>query len=372
MASAPEVLKYGEFFSGPGGMALGIKNVKHPKISVHHSWAYDIDSDAVSTFNRNIAPVASTGDVRELDIAALAPVDIFTFGFPCNDFSVVGEQLGIKGSYGPLYSFGIQVLKDHAPLAFIAENVSGLASANEGEALKEIIAEMRSAGPGYDVFPHLYRAEDYGVPQNRRRILMVGIQRDKGLVFSPPAPTHTSPLTVRDALISKPIPLGTPNSELTKQSHAVVERLKHIKPGENAFTANLPEELRLNIGGAKISQIYRRLDPDRPAYTITGSGGGGTHVYHWEENRALTNRERARLQSFPDDFVFEGSKESVRKQIGMAVPPLLAKVVAEALFKTLLGEAYECVPRNMDIGGIATADKRSQYQMTYERRAVNV
>lgn len=348
-------------------MALGIKNVQHPKIMVRHAWAIDNDSAAVATFNRNIAPVAYTADVRDIDVSALDPVDIFTFGFPCNDFSVVGEQLGIKGNYGPLYTFGIKVLAYHAPLVFIAENVSGLASANEGNAFREIISEMKSAGPGYDVFAHLYRAEDYGVPQNRRRILIVGIRKDRRLVFNPPAPTHATPITVRDALINIPIPLGTPNSEQTKQSLAVIERLKHIKPGENAFNANLPENLRLNVGGAKISQIYRRLDPDRPAYTITGSGGGGTHVYHWEENRALTNRERARLQSFPDDFVFEGSKESVRKQIGMAVPPLLAQEVASALFKTLLGEAYEHVPCNINIGEPEAASAKQQYVVTHVR-----
>ncbi len=87
---------------------------------------------------------------------------------------------------------------------------------------------------------------------------------------------------------------------------------------------------------AKISQVYRRLMPDKPSYTVTGSGGGGTHVYHWSENRALTNRERARLQAFPDDFLFLGGKESVRKQIGMAVPPKGAKVIFEAISSALI------------------------------------
>jgi DNA (cytosine-5)-methyltransferase 1 len=82
----------------------------------------------------------------------------------------------------------------------------------------------------------------------------------------------------------------------------------------------LPKELELNVKGAKISQIYKRLHPEKPSYTVTGSGGGGTHVYHWKENRALTNRERARLQTFPDNFIFHGSKESVRKQIGILKP----------------------------------------------------
>ena len=92
-----------------------------------------------------------------------------------------------------------------------------------------------------------------------------------------------------------------------------------------------------------MSQIYRKLDPNKPAYTVTGSGGGGTHIYHWSENRALTNRERARLQTFPDDFVFHGSKESVRKQIGMAVPCDGAQVILEALLKTFEGKEYESV-----------------------------
>lgn len=126
------------------------------------------------------------------------------------------------------------------------------------------------------------------------------------------------------------------NNERTIQNARVVERLKYIKPGENVFTADIPERLRLNMRSkALISQIYRRLVPDEPSYTVTGSGGGGTHLYHWEENRALTNRERARLQTFPDDYIFEGGKESVRRQIGMAVPPQGAKIVFEAILRTI-------------------------------------
>ena len=100
--------------------------------------------------------------------------------------------------------------------------------------------------------------------------------------------------------------------------------------------------------GAKISQIYKRLDPDKPAYTVTGSGGGGTHIYHWEENRALTNRERARLQTFPDTYVFHGSKESVRKQIGMAVPCDGARIIFEAILKTFAGIPYTSMPANIE------------------------
>jgi len=105
----------------------------------------------------------------------------------------------------------------------------------------------------------------------------------------------------------------------------------------------LPEHLKLNVKGAKLSQIYKRLHPDFPAYTITGSGGGGTHGYHWKEPRALTNRERARIQTFPDNFIFIGSKESVRRQIGMAVPPKLSEQIFTAILKLFAGIKYPFV-----------------------------
>ena len=117
--------------------------------------------------------------------------------------------------------------------------------------------------------------------------------------------------------------------------------------GQNAFTADIPAELQLNVGGAKISQIYKRLEARKPSYTITGSGGGGTHVYHWEEHRALTNRERARIQTFPDTFEFKGGKESVRKQIGMAVPVEGARIVFEAVLRTFARIPYEGIEPNL-------------------------
>jgi DNA (cytosine-5)-methyltransferase 1 len=180
------------------------------------------------------------------------------------------------------------------------------------------------------------------VPQARHRYILIGIRGDLNLHFEVPAPTGKKK-SCREAIENPPIPKDAPNNEQTRQSPQVVERLKLIRPGENVWEAEerLPEHLRLNVKGARLSQIYRRLDPDEPSYTVTGSGGGGTHVYHWSEPRALTNRERARLQTFPDDFVFHGSKESVRKQIGMAVPCDGAEVILTALLKTLEGKKYK-------------------------------
>lgn len=359
-SSPPTTYKMGELFCGPGGIALGAHNVADeiPGIKIEHAWANDYDPTTADTYREN-TPGASeetvyVGDVRELDTDALPPIDGFAFGFPCNDFSLVGKQKGLDGTYGPLYSYGINVLKSHKPEWFVAENVSGLSGANEGLAFPYILREMQRAG--YTIVAHKYRFEEYGLPQARHRIIIVGLRNDvaaKGVAFKVPAPTTPEPSmmrTAKQAITEPPIPEWATNNEPTRQSEVVKQRLAYIKPGENAFNAtDMPEELRLNVRGAKLSQIYKRLDPNKPAYTVTGSGGGGTHIYHWEEPRALTNRERARLQTFPDWYKFIGSKENVRRQIGMAVPPDGAQVVFEALFKTLEGISYESIEPNIDV-----------------------
>ncbi len=339
------IFRLGELFCGPGGLAWGAVHADVPGMKIVHAWANDYDEDTCKTYIRNICQDDPDSvyceDVHGLNIEKLGDIDAFAFGFPCNDFSVVGEQLGFKGKFGPLYSYGISVLKCYKPKWFLAENVGGIKSANAGTAFKRIQEDMINAG--YKIYPNLYHFEDYGVPQARHRMIIVGIRDDLPYEFKVPSPEQYKMVTCKEAIENPPIPESAPNNEQTKQSPKVIERLKYIKPGQNAFTADIPEELQLKVKGAKISQIYKRLDPLRPAYTITGSGGGGTHVYHWSENRALTNRERARLQTFPDDFVFEGNKESVRKQIGMAVPAKGAKIIFEAILKTFAGMPYEYV-----------------------------
>ncbi len=277
----------------------------------------------------------------------MGDIDALAFGFPCNDFSVVGEQKGFNGTFGPLYTYGVKVLKRYQPLWFLAENVGGLKSANDGQAFKQIQEDLEAVG--YRLYPNLYKFEDYGVPQARHRVIIVGIRKDLPYEFKIPSTKQYKGVdnTCKTAIEVPPIPEDASNNELTKQSAKVVERLTYINPGQNAFTADIPEHLQLNVKGAKISQIYKRLDPEKPAYTVTGSGGGGTHIYHYAEPRALTNRERARLQTFPDNYVFEGSKESVRKQIGMAVPPQGAKVIFEAILKTFAGIEYESMPASI-------------------------
>ena len=319
------IFNLGELFCGPGGLALGATraDIGDANWGIRHSWANDYDDETCQTYRYNICPNQPNsvicGDVRKLNLndrEKFPNIDALAFGFPCNDFSQVGEQLGFDGHFGPLYSYGIQILRRNRKLAdrpmwFLAENVGGLKSANEGKAFERILKDMRESG--YVLYPHLYKFEEYGVPQARHRLIIVGIRKDIDVEFKVPS-----------------------------------ERLRYIRPGQNAFSANLPSHLQLHVKGAKISQIYKRLDPNKPSYTVTGSGGGGTHIYHYSEPRALTNRERARLQTFPDDYVFQGSKESVRKQIGMAVPYRGARIIFEAILNSFARVDYPSVPCNVN------------------------
>lgn len=343
------VFKFAELFCGPGGLSLGALQASvatnDETYSVEPVWANDKDRDTCMTYRNNIhknghGTVVCT-PVETIDFNSVPEFNALAFGFPCNDFSIVGEQKGFHGTFGPLYTYAVTAISIKDPQWFVAENVSGIQSANDGQAFDRILHDLENAGKGYRLVPHLYKFEEYGVPQTRHRVVIVGIRKDLELRFRVPSPTTAGRfVTAKEALEVPPIAQHIANNEVTKQSTEVVERLKHIPPGENAWYSGIPEHLRLNVRGATMSQIYRRLHPEKPSYTITGSGGGGTHGYHWCENRALTNRERARLQTFPDDYVFEGSKESVRKQIGMAVPPRAAKIIIEAILKTFAGVEY--------------------------------
>ena len=339
--------KLAEFFSGPGGMGYGASISKVKDNYIEHAWATDYDQDSCNTYKRNIdsnnvycEKIENFFDLVDKKKIILPKFDCFAYGFPCNDFSNVGEQLGFKGKFGPLYSYGVELINRYHPKWFVAENVGGIKSSNEGKSFTKILKDLEESGKGYDLTVHKYKFEEYGIPQARHRIIIVGIKKELKLKFKVPKPTFKT-MTSKEALSN--IPKNAFNNELTNNSKQVIERLKYIKPGMSAFNSIIPKHLQLNVKGAKISQIYKRLDPNKPSYTVTGSGGGGTHVYHWKENRALTNRERARLQTFPDSFIFEGSKESVRKQIGMAVPVLGAKIIFEAILKTFAGVKYPSI-----------------------------
>ncbi len=346
--------KLGELFCGPGGLACGALNSHSDdgKYGVVHAWANDYDFDTCETYRKNICPEdpdsVHHGDVRELNIKELGEIDAFAYGFPCNSFSNVGEHQGLANEkFGQLYWYGIQVLNQYRPKWFIAENVSGIQSAGSGD-FKIILNDMRDAG--YDLTINLYKAEEYGIPQTRHRVIIVGIRNDLDVKFRVPSPKVYSDVDISSRTALANIPKDATNNEKRKLSETVVKRLSLIKPGENVWQAEaagrIPEELRIHTK-TKISQIYRKLDPDKPSYTITAAGGGGTFGYHWTD-RELTNRERARIQTFPDNYEFVGKYSSVRKQIGMAVPCKLSQIVTTAVLNSFAGIPYEYVEANLN------------------------
>lgn len=348
--------KLGELFCGPGGIAVGALNSisDDNKYSVSHVWANDYDADTCATYTKNICPdnpdSVYHGDVRELDIKNLPHIDAFCYGFPCNSFSNVGEHKGLANEkFGQLYWYGIEVLKYHKPLWFMAENVSGIRSAGSGD-FQVILNDMREAG--YNITVHLYKAEEYGIPQTRHRVIIVGIRNDQNVQFRVPSPEPYKNVDISAKKALSNIPTNAPNNEIRKLTDTVIKRLDLIEPGENVWSAadrlgdKFPEELKIHTK-TKISQIYRKLHPEKPAYTVTAAGGGGTYMYHWT-SRELTNRERARIQTFPDNYEFVGNYSSVRKQIGMAVPCKLSEVVITAVLNTFAGIDYPSVEPNIN------------------------
>ncbi len=283
------------------------------------------------------------------------PCDILLAGPPCQDYSTLWNHDGLKTARGNLFRQVARYLDALRPAGFVLENVAGLLSANRGAAWTLVRHALRAPtsfageqqrGPSvrYDLSAQVVDMADLGVPQHRVRLIVVGVRRDLG-VRPPVIPTPFAgvPVTVREALDASPLPPDAPNHEVGLDSPDVVERLKLIPPGSNYEV--IPDGHPLAVRGL-ISHVYRRLEPDKPSYTIIAGGGGGTHGYHHAEPRRLSNREKARLQGFPDEFVFEhgcgpGKREArsmyprVRRQIGNAVPPLAAELIVTALADVL-------------------------------------
>ena len=325
-------------FSGCGGMDLGMeggfkflgKNYKPTNYTV--VWANDINKYACKTFRRNFiekrmhvngrTPILVEGDIEKLDSLDMPKqCDIVVGGFPCQDFSItrVTKREGVKVKRGKLYRFFVKTVKEKTPRVFIAENVKGILSANSGQAINLIAKELAHINGGYNIYCDLYNFADYGVPQTRQRVLIIGIRSDIEYVYKKPKPTVTVEKYVSSARALQGIDKNAHNHNFMRIRDSTVELLKAIPEGKNVNY--LGSEHPLYVKGL-MSNIYRKLDRNKPSTTIIAAGGGGTWGYHYEEPRSLTNRERARLQTFPDTFEFEGSTAEVRRQIGNAVPPV--------------------------------------------------
>ncbi len=348
MVKIPKIHRTIELFCGPGGLGYGAILAKTGDFKCKHVYAIDIDESSCETYAKNICN-GNRETVERADLNKFYPYknlpdcEGLLFGFPCNDFSLVGEKKGLSGKYGGLYKAGVKCLKAKKPLWFLAENVSGISNKKDDFVFRKILNELKNCN--YELNVHKYKFEEYGIPQKRHRYIIVGIRKDIKRVFKPPIEKISDPKNyITAAEIFKTIKPHHPNQELPMHSNAVIKRLENTLPGDNAWSSRLPDKYRLKgVKGAKLSQIYKKLKPNEPSYTVTGSGGGGTHMYHWSKNRALTNRERASLQTFPNNYEFYGSKEQVRKQIGMAVPVKMAKIIITSILKSLSNKSYKSI-----------------------------
>lgn len=325
-------------FSGCGGLDFGFHMEGYETV-----WANDFSEWACGSFAANFGDVIQCKDIAKVNPytdSSIPECDLVLGGFPCQDFSIIWKQPGLDGTRGGLFKHFAEFVDGKKPKAFVAENVKGLLTANGGKAIDTIVKDFENIAPGYIVKPHLYNFAEYGVPQFRERVLFVGVRIDTGFDFVHPKPTHgpngTLPyVTAGEALAN--VEKATMNNELLNIKEKTRKILELIPEGGN-FT-DIPKDNPLYVKGM-ISHVYRRIKRDEPAKTIIAAGGGGTWGYHYPEPRPLTNRERARLQTFPDDFVFEGNVAEVRRQIGNAVPPVGVLAVARRLLPLFSGE-YE-------------------------------
>ena len=314
-------------FTGGGGLDLGFKgNFEYLKkfyqpLNFTTKIALDVNKDACETIKYNTKYFQDTivlnENIIEFDYTNIPQdnYDVLLGGFPCVTFSIVGKRAGVKDDLnGKLYEKFATYVEYFKPKVFLAENVKGILSANKGEAIK--IIKKRFEDTGYKLKIFLVNFADFGVPQLRERVLFIGIRADIKTEFVPPEFTHKDRhITCLEAF--KDIDTSCENHIFMKQTESTTKKLMAIPEGGNF--KDLPPQLSVK---AMMSNIYRRLDRNKPSYTIIASGGGGTWTYHYEEPRALTNRERARLQGFPDDYKFKGTNTEIRRQIGNAVPPV--------------------------------------------------
>jgi DNA (cytosine-5)-methyltransferase 1 len=358
-----------DLFSGAGGMTLGFESIrdKNGNKVFHSIWGNDFNEDAVNTYNANFNNVCVLGDILELlkDPEVTIPeADVVIGGPPCQGFSLLNKNREADPRK-QLWRPYMDVVKQTGAKAFVIENVRQLLSSAEIHQIRDV-----AEGLGFKVTSAVLCAADYGVPQVRHRGFVVGVKRKlSSSIAFPPSKTHyqsdgvdnadlfdeyvKNPLpwrTVRDAIGDLPEPVGTQfrdepgpfDLHFGRNPTAKSEkRYRAVPPGGNRFDLeeNAPEITpdcwkRKKTGG---TDLFGRLWWDRPSVTIRTEffkPEKGRYL-HPVKHRAITHREGARLQSFPDDFKFCGSKIEVARQIGNAVPPLLGAAVARSVYSIL-------------------------------------
>lgn len=345
MKNKPTVI---DLFCGCGGLSYGFKEANYDVLL-----GIDNCKDAIVTFestHKNAKGiVADLFEVKPKDIinkTGIYDIDVIIGGPPCQGFSIAGKRI-IDDKRNQLYKSFVSFVKHYQPKVFLMENVPNIISMGKGVVKDSIIEDFKKLG--YTIVYKVLLASDYGVPQNRKRTFFVGTKNNKKFIF--PNPTSVNLISTKDAISDLPeqsLADGTKyisypeseyqkiirknsngiyNHEITNHSEKTTSIISLVPDGGNY--KDLPIELQKT---RNVNIAWTRLNSNKPSFTIDT---GHRHHFHYKFNRIPTVRESARIQSFPDKFIFFGSKTSQYKQVGNAVPPILAKVLAKEIKKYL-------------------------------------
>lgn len=297
-------------FSGCGGMDLGFLGgfnfleKRYAKNRFEIIWANELSSKACDTYRYNISPNIIEGDVWENLESLPENADLVIGGFPCQDISINGKKAGVSGERSGLYRAMVETVRRVQPKVFIAENVKGLLMKYNQDSLQKVIKDFENLG--YNVNYSLYNSANFGVPQTRERVFIVGTLKEL------PEYQHSPSLFDAKKWVT---------------SQAAVHDLEHLE--EN-------REINHIWSKAKRSpeQGSRQLKSDRPSTTIRAECHGNIQ-FHYALDRRVSMREAARFQSFPDSFIFKSNLRETERQIGNAVPPVMAWQIARKILKYL-------------------------------------
>lgn len=332
-------------FSGCGGMDIGFENAGFYRV-----WANDFDKDAQRTFSLNLGEIDGR-DIREVSADEIPDCDIITAGFPCQPFSNAGNRKGVNDSRGMLYLECLRIIEAKKPTVFLFENVKGLMSSKyiDGRNLVEVIASDLNE-MGYEVSYKVLNSSDYGVPQRRERLIMIGVKKELGITFQFPSPVPESEKQTLRYVLN--IPEDIPNQvdwPLSPQAMSMLPMIPEGGSWKDIPYDQLPprlKKIRDNMKRYHAPKFYRRFALDEINGTITASAQPeNCGIIHPKENRRFTIREVARIQSFPDDYVFyDGTLKEITaayKVIGNAVPCGLAEAVAREIMAQIFTENKE-------------------------------
>lgn len=329
-------LKVASFFCGCGGSDLGILggfeylNQHYSSLPFEINYALDFDKYAVSTYNANFEHKAICEDIKNVDISEINPFDLLIGGFPCQSFSTVNPTKDTNDDRANLYKELVKILKIKQPKFFIAENVKGLMTLQKGEILKKVITEFESVG--YRVKHKLLLASNFGIPQKRERLFIVGIRNDLDTNYTFPENTHSELKSIEKKIWN---PLGTviENLEIEDKkyyfSQKAVEGMKNAKQNmKRGLYQDLDKQcLTITSHLAKTS-----LNSRDPVLLVNSE----KEIY-----RRFTPTEASAIQSFPKNFKYPVSETQAYKQIGNAIPPVLMWHVANALINSITKERLE-------------------------------